>query len=60
MFLMFPVQVFGATSVEFTASRDALNFIGGHFVHPSHPTGSLDVINPRYGRKMASVTLSGN
>ncbi|MEM7200127.1 MAG: CoA-acylating methylmalonate-semialdehyde dehydrogenase [Planctomycetota bacterium] len=49
---------FSATSYEFTEYRDARNYIGGAFV--DDPGAELiDVINPRHGKAMARVPMSG-
>ena len=55
---------FSATSYDFVEYTDALNWIGGQWVAPQDDKGkdnkgSLEVINPRYGRAMAKVCLSG-
>ena len=45
---------FAARSYDFTPFSDALNFIGGEWRSPSGE-GSHEVLNPRFGRAMATV-----
>jgi len=49
---------FTATSYAFTRYPDARNFIGGVFVEDPG-TEMLDVTNPRHGKAMSRVPLSG-
>ncbi len=50
---------FPARSYDFQATADAKNLIGGQWTDARQAHGSLDVLNPRYARPMAKVTLSG-
>jgi malonate-semialdehyde dehydrogenase (acetylating)/methylmalonate-semialdehyde dehydrogenase len=52
------VPTFDARSYAFTPYVDALNFIGGAFT-PSVSGETLSVENPRHGREMARVAMSG-
>ena len=52
-------QPFSADSDAFTRAADAVNFIGGRFVAPDPALGRLPIHNPRHGRAMAEVHLSG-
>jgi len=45
---------FPATSYDFTPYTDALNFIGGEWRAPSGE-GTHEVLNPRFGKAMATV-----
>ena len=49
---------FQAQSYEFTEYMSAQNWIGGQW-QDAQNTEMLDVINPRYGKTMAQVCLSG-
>ncbi|MFT4977860.1 MAG: malonate-semialdehyde dehydrogenase (acetylating)/methylmalonate-semialdehyde dehydrogenase [Myxococcota bacterium] len=53
------ISAFSASSYAFTPWVEARNLIGGAWVPPREPRGNLDIINPRHGRAMAQVTLSG-
>lgn len=50
---------FAATSDAFTEFVPARNYIGGSWREPVALKGKLDVINPRHGRVMSNVALSG-
>ncbi len=52
-------SAFPARSYDFTPFIRARNYIGGRWCDPASPGETLDVINPRYGRSMSSVTMSG-
>ena len=49
---------FQATSYDFTQYTSAQNWIGGKWVDAQN-TEKLEVINPRYGKSMAQVCMSG-
>lgn len=51
--------VFPATSYDFTPFLPARNLIGGEWRDPATARQKLDVINPRFGRAMSSVAMSG-
>jgi len=51
------IPKFSATSYDFTEYVPARNYIGGQWRDPSG-SGTLEVINPRYGRAMSSVGMS--
>ncbi|NOY25041.1 MAG: CoA-acylating methylmalonate-semialdehyde dehydrogenase [Oligoflexia bacterium] len=53
------IPAFPARDYAFAPWVDARNLIGGQWVDAVDPQATLDVINPRYGRAMATVTLSG-
>lgn len=53
------IPAFRATSYDFTEFATARNYIGGEWVDPRDPKGSLDVENPRFGKPMGKVLLSG-
>lgn len=50
---------FAATSYDFTEYVPARNWIGGNWREAVGPTASQPVPNPRWGRAMSSVPLSG-
>ncbi len=50
---------FPATGYDFTTYVSAKNWIGGAWCDPVQSHGTLDVLNPRYGKAMATVPLSG-
>ncbi len=50
---------FDADSTAFKTWIDARNLIGGAWVDALDDHGSLDVINPRHGKAMAKVVMSG-
>lgn len=50
---------FPARSDAFTTYRRAVNVIGGVLAEPRELDGTLPVDNPRYGRAMSEVLLSG-
>ena len=52
------VPTFSAQSTEFATYIDANNLIGGEWVDPSNDAWD-DVINPRHGKAMARVAMSG-
>lgn len=51
------IPKFSANSNDFTEFVEAKNWIGGEWVDPSGEE-TLDVINPRYGKAMSTVTMS--
>ena len=53
------VPRFQAQSYEFTTWQDAVNYIGGSWQSPIDSHGSLDVVNPRHGKAISQVHLSG-
>ncbi len=54
-----PLPAFPATSYAFTPWVNARNLIGGAWVDAVDAHGSLDVVNPRHGKAIAQVTMSG-
>ncbi len=52
------VPTFGAKSNDFATYIDAVNYIGGEWTAPVADT-FMDVINPRHGKAMARVAMSG-
>ena len=48
---------FAATNYDFTPFIAARNYIGGEWVEPSGDH-TLDIINPRHGKAMSTVTES--
>ena len=54
-----PVAPFAADSTAFTPWVDAQNLIGGRWVDAIDNHGALDVINPRHGKAISQVTMSG-
>ena len=50
---------FTATDYSFTEYLPARNWIGNQWVDALDQLGSLDVINPRHGKAMSTVQLSG-
>lgn len=50
---------FPARSPDFTTFIPARNFIGGEWCDPAGSGATLDVINPRYGKAMSTVRMSG-
>lgn len=50
---------FSATSYDFSTYLPARNLIGGEWSDPAAAGPRLDVINPRYGRAMSTVAMSG-
>jgi len=52
------IPPFPATSYELREHAPALNWIGGRFVDPGN-LQTLEVINPRHGRPMSTVVMSG-
>lgn len=53
---MSDIPKFDANSYDFTEYVDARNWIGGEWVD-STGSETLDVINPRYGKKMSTVQM---
>lgn len=53
------IPAFTADSYDFRTWVDARNFIGGQWVDAIDAHGTLDVVNPRWGKAMAKVTMSG-
>jgi len=53
------VSFFSAKSYAFTTWQDAHNYIGGRWQKPIDDVGSLDVLNPRHGKAISQVHLSG-
>ena len=53
------IPMFAADSYAFTPWVDAKNLIGGSWVDAIDDHGSLEVTNPRHGRPIASVVMSG-
>ena len=53
------VSPFAGESTAFTPWVDAQNLIGGQWVDAIDNHGSLDVINPRHGKAISQVTMSG-
>ncbi|MCK6503404.1 CoA-acylating methylmalonate-semialdehyde dehydrogenase [Myxococcota bacterium] len=56
---MTTIPAFPARDYSFTPWVDARNLIGGRWVDAVQPHGTLDVVNPRHGRAISKVTLSG-
>ncbi|MBK8694721.1 MAG: CoA-acylating methylmalonate-semialdehyde dehydrogenase [Deltaproteobacteria bacterium] len=54
MELNFPV-----TGYDFTTYVPALNWVGGQWLEAKEKHGELEVINPRHGKAMSRVVLSG-
>ncbi len=52
------IPAFSAKSYDFTEFVTAKNYIGGDWAEPKAPTGTLEVLNPRYGKSMAKVAMS--
>jgi malonate-semialdehyde dehydrogenase (acetylating)/methylmalonate-semialdehyde dehydrogenase len=52
-------QEFQAQSYDFQTWTDAQNFIGGRFQQPVESKGELEISNPRYGKTISKVLLSG-
>lgn len=50
---------FTAKSYDFTPAFEARNFIAGEFCLPLTSKETLDVVNPRHGKSMAKVVMSG-
>lgn len=50
---------FTGRGYDFVAALPAQNLIGGRFQAPSQPSGELPILNPRHGREMSRVLLSG-
>jgi malonate-semialdehyde dehydrogenase (acetylating) / methylmalonate-semialdehyde dehydrogenase len=50
---------FAAKNYDFTPYQNATNYIDGAFVDTKQKHGELDVENPRHGKVMAKVPLSG-
>ncbi len=50
---------FTGRSNDFATWRTAVNFIGGEFREPTRVVETLPVINPRHGKVIAEVKLSG-
>ncbi len=50
---------FATTSYDFTPYVAARNWIGGEWQDARDNHGSLDVINPRHGKAMSTVVMSG-
>ena len=53
------IPMFTADSYAFTAWVDARNLIGGAWVDALDAHGSLEVTNPRHGKSIGSVVMSG-
>lgn len=53
------ISAFPARSYDFTPFAPARNLIGGEWRDPAAPGQQLDVINPRFGRAMSTVGMSG-
>ena len=54
-----PFPHFPASTYDFTPWVDAKNLVGGQWVEAREPHGTLEVMNPRFGRSIGRVTLSG-
>ena len=54
-----PLAGFPATSYDLTEYLPARNWIGSQWVDAIDKHGELDVINPRHGKPMSRVVLSG-
>ncbi|MFT7616728.1 MAG: malonate-semialdehyde dehydrogenase (acetylating)/methylmalonate-semialdehyde dehydrogenase [Planctomycetota bacterium] len=52
-------NVFSATNYDFTPVQNASNVIDGAVCQPRQDAATLDIINPRHGRPMAQVKMSG-
>src|SRR5689334_14858728 len=53
------IPQFSAKSYDFTPFVDARNYIDGAWLDPKQKVGELEVHNPRHGKSMAKVALSG-
>ena len=53
------IPMFDADSYAFTSWVDARNLIGGSWVDAIDAHGSMDVTNPRHGKAIGSVVMSG-
>lgn len=53
------IPQFSARSYEFTAYTQAVNVIGGEFLSPRTSKATLDVLNPRHGKAISQVVMSG-
>lgn len=53
------IPAFNATSYDFTEFVPARNYIGGAWVDPQSSKATLEVLNPRFGKPMAKVVMSG-
>ncbi len=53
------MTAFPARDYDFTPWQDCQNLVGGQWVDAVDAHGTLDVMNPRWARSMARVTLSG-
>jgi malonate-semialdehyde dehydrogenase (acetylating) / methylmalonate-semialdehyde dehydrogenase len=54
-----PFPEFPAEDYTFTPWVDAKNLVGGKWIDAIEAHGHLDVVNPRYGRAMSKLTMSG-
>ncbi|MDP1661442.1 MAG: CoA-acylating methylmalonate-semialdehyde dehydrogenase [Phycisphaerales bacterium] len=53
------IPPFSAKNYDLTSFAPARNFIGGEWRDPLTSTHRMDVINPRHGKAMSTVTMSG-
>lgn len=53
------LPAFSARNLDFTPYVDARNYIGGQWVNARSGEQPLEIINPRHGRSMGRVQLSG-
>lgn len=53
------IPPFAAKSYDFTDFVPARNYIGGEWRDPISSKASLDIINPRFGKTMSRVAMSG-
>ncbi len=53
------IPAFGAKNDEFTQFVPARNYYGGEWRDPISSKATLDVINPRFGKVMSTVCMSG-
>ncbi len=53
------MTTFAAKSYDFTTCAPARNLIGGEWRDPMSPGSTFDVVNPRFGRAMSTVAMSG-
>jgi len=50
---------FPATNYDFTTFQTARNLIGGSWRDPASSKQKIDVVNPRFGKAMSTVAMSG-
>jgi len=53
------IPAFSAKNYDFAEFVPARNYIGGKWVDPRSSKATLEVLNPRYGKPMAKVAMSG-